>query len=103
VPQILLDFGRHPILRPALVVDLINLVLYSHCNVEIDNLQAEVFIQEKVVRLDIPVGYMVLVKIREALDEAPADLGNLASKSVRSELEVTLDGEHFGQNGPPVE
>ena len=102
MPQILLDFGRHPILRPALAIDLLVLVLYSHCNVEVDNLQAEVFVK-KVVRLDIPVGYMVLVKIREALDEAPADLANLAFKSDRSELDVILDDDHYGQNGPPVE
>jgi len=78
VPQILLDFGRHPILHPALVIELLVLVLYSHCDVEVDNLQTEFFAENKVVRLDIPVGYMVLVKIRNALDKAQADLGYLA-------------------------
>ena len=92
----LLDLGRHPILRPALVIDLLVLVLYSHCDIEVDNLQAEVFVEKKVVRLNIPVGYVVLVKIREALDEAQAELGNLAFSSVRTELDVTLDGDHFG-------
>ena len=75
MPQILLDLGRHPILRPALVINF--LVLYSHCDIEVDHLQAEGFI-EKVVWLNIPVRDAVLVKIRQALDETQADLGNLA-------------------------
>ena len=31
VSQLLLDLRRHPMPRPALVIDLLVLVLYSHC------------------------------------------------------------------------
>jgi len=66
-------------LRPALVIDLLILVLYSHCGVEVGDYQAEVFVvDKKVVRLNISMGDTVLVKIREALDQAQAELGNLA-------------------------
>ena len=50
--------------------------------------------------LDVPVRDTEFVKTPEALDEAPADLGDSALKLVRSDREVIHDGVHFGSNGP---
>jgi len=44
--------------------------------------------------LDVPVGDTVVVKIRDALDEAPADLSDRPIKS------ATCERDHFGENGP---
>jgi hypothetical protein len=55
VPQLLLDLGRHPIFCSAMVIDLLVLVLYLHCNIEVNDFQAEVVVDKKVVRLDITV------------------------------------------------
>jgi hypothetical protein len=40
------------------------------------------------------------VKIRDALDEAPADLRDLPIKSARCERNIIRDGIQFWENGP---
>ena len=54
-------------LRPALAINL--LVLYLHGDIKVDNLQAKVSVDNKVVGLDIPVGNTEFVKKRDAPDE----------------------------------
>ena len=89
----------------ALVVDLFVLILY-HCGIKVDNFQAKVLVDEKVVGFDVPVGDTVFMKIRKSL-EAPADLNfksagassrslnDLAFKLLRSEYNVNIDAAHF--------
>jgi hypothetical protein len=90
VPLVVLDLGRHPMLRPALIIDLLVLVLHSHRDIKIDDFQAKVPVDDKVVGLDIPVSDTAHVKIRDAFDEAQADLNNLAFKPLRPVLNVTF-------------
>ncbi len=47
------DLGRHPTLRPAFVIDLIVLVLYLHSDIEVDNFQAKVSVERKVVLMSL--------------------------------------------------
>jgi len=76
-------------LRP-LVVNL--LVLYSHGGIKVDDLQAKT---RGVVRLDVPVSNVKLVKICEALDEAPAYLSDLPTKLLRNGRDVMHESIHF--------
>jgi len=79
-----------------LVTDLLVLVLYLHSDIKVNDFQAKVAVNKKVVRLDIPVSDTEPVEIRETLDEAQADLNDLAFKFFRSELDTIRDALHFG-------
>jgi hypothetical protein len=70
---------------------LVVLVLYSHRDIKIDDFQAKV--DDKVVGLNVAVSNTALVKIRDTLNEAQADLNNLAFKFLRNN--VTIDGDQF--------
>jgi hypothetical protein len=65
-----------------LVINLLVLVLYLHSDIKVDRFQGKVLVDNKVVGLDVPVSNTVFVKIREALDEAQADLRDPAVKLV---------------------
>jgi hypothetical protein len=71
-----------------------------HSDIEVDNFLAKVPVDKKVFGLDVPVSDAELVKIRDALDEAPADLRDLPIKLVRCERDMICDGIHFWENGP---
>ena len=58
------------------------LVLYLYSDIKVDRFQGKVLVDNKVVGLDVPVSNTVFVKIREALDEAQADLRDPAVKLV---------------------
>ena len=94
MPWVLPDLGGYPSPRSALVTDLLVLVLHSHRDVKIDDFQTKVLfdIDNKVVRLDIPVSDTMPVKIREAFDEVPADLNDF----VRSGRKTSIDAPQFG-------
>jgi hypothetical protein len=79
-----------------MVIDLLVFVLHLQGNVEIDDFQAKVLVQEKIVGLDVPVSDAQPVQICEALDEPPTNSGGLAIKLFGSELDVIRDGVHFG-------
>jgi len=79
-----------------LISDLLVLVLYLHSDIKVNDFQAKVAVNKKVVRLDIPVSDTEPVEIRETLDEAQADLNDLAFKFFRSELDTIRDALHFG-------
>jgi len=85
-------------LRPTSATDL--LVLYLYSDIKVDYFDATVLVDKKVVWLDVHESDTVLVKIREGLDEDPADLIGLAIKSVRMFRDTIRDGGHFGYNDP---
>ena len=95
-----LDLRRHPILRPALVVDLLVLVLYSHGDIKVGDFQTEVPVNKKVIGLEVPVSDSKTVKKREAIDEGPADLNDTLAKFLGSVFHAIRDRVHFGQNDP---
>jgi hypothetical protein len=70
------------------------LVAYSHSDIEVDNFQTKVRVDDKVFGLDVSMGDTELVKIRDTLDEAPADLSDLPIKSDMYER------DHFWENDP---
>jgi len=71
------SIGCHPTPSPPIAIDHLVLVLYLHSDIEVDNFLAKVPVDKKVFGLDVPVSDAELVKIRDALDEAPADLRDL--------------------------
>jgi len=96
----LLDLGRHPILRPAFVIDLLILILHLQCDIEVNNLQTKGLINEKIVGLDVPMGDRKPMKIPEAFDEAFAESMDLVRELLRSDPKVICYGIHFGHNDP---
>jgi hypothetical protein len=73
----------YPFLCSAIAIDLLVLVLYSHRDIKAYDFQSRL----KIIDFDItmrvkgiPVNDTVLLKIRQALDEAQAQLGSLAFK-----------------------
>jgi hypothetical protein len=67
------NFWSCPALRAAIFVDLRVFILNFDSYVEIDDFQVEIAVTDKVARLDVSMRNFVLVKIRESLDEAPAE------------------------------
>jgi len=83
-------------LRPALIINLLVLIFNFHGDIKIDNLQAKIVVDKEVVRLDVPVRNTVLVKVCEAVDEAPAELSDLVGKFIRRRVEEIRDRGQFG-------
>ena len=80
-------FRRCPALGPAIFANLRVFILNLYSYVEVNDLQAEIFVTDKVVGLDVSMRYFVLVKICEALDEAQAKLNTTRC--------ATTDQEYF--------
>jgi len=100
VRRLLLDLGRHPILRPAFVIDLLILILHLQSDIEVNNLQTKGLINEKIVGLDVPMGNRKPMKIPEAFDEVFAESIDLARELLRSDPKVICYGIHFGHYDP---
>jgi hypothetical protein len=83
-------------LRPKSATDLLVLVLYLYSDIKVDYFDATVLVDKRVVWLDVHVSDTVLMKIRKALDEAPADLISLTIKFVRMFRDIIRDGGRFG-------
>jgi len=65
--------------------------------IKVNDFQAKVAVNKKVVRLDIPVSDTEPVEIRETIDEARrADLNDLGSKPFRRKLDKICHTLHFG-------
>ena len=85
--RLYIDFssiGRHPTFRPIAIGHFV-LVLYLNSDIEVDGFQAKVPVDKKFFGLDVPVGDAELVRIRDALDEAPVDLRDFPINLVRRE------------------
>ena len=87
-----------PTLRAAVFFDLRILILNLDGYIEVDDLQAISTVANKVVRLDVSMGYLVFVKICEPLDEAPAECGT--SEEVNVIHESLAERDHLRQNEP---
>jgi len=79
-----------------LIINLLVLIFNFHGDIKIDNLQAKIVVDKEVVRLDVPVRNTVLVKVCEAVDEAPAELSDLVGKFIRRRVEEIRDRGQFG-------
>ena len=66
------NFRRCPALSPTISINFRVFVLNFDCYVEIDDLQIEIVITDKIVRLDVSMRNFVLVRECESFDEAPA-------------------------------
>ena len=67
-------FRCYPAFGPAIFVDLRAFILNFDSYVEVNDLQAKITVTDKVVGLDISMSNVVLVKICESFDKAPAKL-----------------------------
>lgn len=86
-------FGCCPPLRAAVFFDLRILILNLDSDVEVDDLQVISTVANKVVGLDISMGYLVLVKIGEPFDQVPAECGT--SDEVNVIHESLADTDHL--------
>jgi hypothetical protein len=80
-----------------LAINHLVLVVYFHSDIEVDNFKTKVPVDNKAFGLDVPVGDTELVKIRDALDKAPADLSDLPIKL------ATTSGIIFGRMAHDVD
>ena len=65
-----------------------------HSDIEVDYFQGKIAVDNEVAGLNVPVTDKQLVEIRDALDEAPADLSDLPMKS------ATCERDHFWKDDP---
>ena len=70
---LLSNFRRCPVLGAPISFNLCVFVLNLDGYVEIDDLQIEIPITNKIVRLDVSMHNVVLMEICESLDEAPTE------------------------------
>jgi len=76
-------------------MNLLIFILDFHRDIEINDFQTKAPVDDKIVGLDIPVSDTEPVKIRDALDETPADLNNLAFNLLWGGPGAIHDGDQF--------
>jgi hypothetical protein len=79
-----------------LAIDHLVLIVYKGSEIEVDKFQPKVPADNKGFRLDVPVDDKEIVKTRDALDEASADLNDIPTLA-RCEGD---DMTQFWENGP---
>ena len=87
-----------PTLRATVFFDLRIVILNLDSYIEVDDLQAISTVANKVSGLDITMGDVVLVKIGEPFDQAPAKCGT--SDEVNVIHESLSERDHLWQNEP---
>ncbi len=96
----LFNLGSDLILRPAEIVDLFVLVPQLNGKVKVKEFCVEIVVDNNIAGVEISVGDTMLVEICKAVDEARADVVDLAGKLAALYPQAIRNRGHLGQNKP---
>lgn len=95
------DLRCCPSLRPTMIINLLVLVLQLDGEIEVNDFQAEgPFIDNEIVRFDVPVGDEELVEVREAFDEPRTELEGIIANHITIETETEHKWCQLWKNEP---